>query len=354
MRRGLMEWDPRELPIDVLDARISRLRAEMKRASLDAFIIYTNLVRPSAVAYLTGFTPYWSEGLLLMPMTGRPTFATALSNRVADWIQSTNPVSEVISTPRPGALLGDQLAKDASVQRVGVLELDAIPSELADSLSAAAPVIRWIDASTEFAALRRVVDHAEQQLLARADALAVAALNQVDETAASDAGALAGQVEKHARLAGAEEAYIAMAPDLASDRRLNRVSKPTRLADRFAVRASVAYKGSWVRRTRTFVRNSVDARANAWFEGIIRGLEAGKPLGAQLAARTAELSGATLKSWMAENCIGSYPLAEMVSSRSPGNGVPVGGGFLVLTVELMIGGNPWVGAAPLIVGKTSL
>ena len=63
MRRGLMEWNPQELPVDVLDARIARLRAEMKRAGLDAFIIYTNLVRPSAVAHLTGFTPYWSEGL---------------------------------------------------------------------------------------------------------------------------------------------------------------------------------------------------------------------------------------------------------------------------------------------------
>ena len=102
MRRGLMEWDPHELPVDVLDARIARLRAEMKRAGLDAFIIYTNLVRPSAVAHLTGFTPYWSEGLLLVPMTGRLVFATALSNRVADWIRSTNPVSEVTSTPKPG------------------------------------------------------------------------------------------------------------------------------------------------------------------------------------------------------------------------------------------------------------
>jgi hypothetical protein len=120
------------------------------------------------------------------------------------------------------------------------------------------------------------------------------------------------------------------------------------------VRASVAYKGSWVRRTRTFVRNGADARADAWFEGVIHGLEAGKPLGAQLAARTVDLSGAALKSWMAESCIGSYPLAETGSSRLPGSGVPAGGSFLVLTVALMLDGDPWIGGAPLIVGKTSL
>ena len=37
---------------------------------------------------------------------------------------------------------------------------------------------------------------------------------------ASDAGALAGLVEKHARLAGAEEVYVAIAPDLAADRKV--------------------------------------------------------------------------------------------------------------------------------------
>ena len=252
MRRGLMEWNPQELPLEVLDARIARLRVRMKSAGLDAFIIYTNLVRPSAVTYLTGFTPYWSEGLLLVPMTGRLAFATALSNRVADWIRSTNPVSDVISTPRPGVLLGERLAKDDSVKRVGILELDALPAELSDDLGAAAPTIRWVDGSAQFAMVRRDIDPAEQQILMRSDAIAVAALDQVNTATTSDAGTLAGLIERHARLAGAEEAYIAVAPNLATDRRLTRVSKPIQLADRFAVRASIAYKGAWLRRTRTF------------------------------------------------------------------------------------------------------
>ena len=55
--------------------------------------------------------------------------------------------------------------------------------------------------------------------------------------------------------------------DLAADTRLNRTSQPTPLADRFAVRASVAYKGCWVRRTRTFAKDA--AKADAWFDGIM-------------------------------------------------------------------------------------
>src|SRR3954467_10315336 len=114
-----MQWNPQELPLAALETRIAALRAGMATPGLDAFLIYTNLVRPSGVTWLTGFTPYWSEGLLLVPMSGRLDFATALSNRVADWIRSTNPVSDVVSTPRPGVLLGERLAKDYSVKQVG-------------------------------------------------------------------------------------------------------------------------------------------------------------------------------------------------------------------------------------------
>ena len=346
-----MEWNPQELPLDVLDARIARLRARMKSAGLDAFIIYTNLVRPSAVTYLTGFTPYWSEGLLLLPMTGRLSFATALSNRVADWIRSTNPVSDVISTPRPGALLGERLAKDDSVKRVGILELDALPAELSDDLGAAAPTIRLVDGSAQFAMVRRDIDPAEQQILVRSDAIAVAALDQGNTT--SDAGTLAGLIEKHARLAGAEEAYIAVAPNLATDRRLTRVSKPIQLADRFAVRASIAYKGAWLRRTRTFARDDKTARADAWFEGVIRGIEAGKPISGQLAAYVEALSDATLEFWMVESCVGSYPLSVIASSRMPGRDAPIEGGFFVLTIGLLLHGGHWIGTSPLIVNNRS-
>jgi hypothetical protein len=344
MRRGLMHWDPAELPVAVLEARIASLRAAMQGADLDAFILYTNLVRPSAVAHLTGFTPYWSEGLLLVDRTGRLTFATALSNRVADWIRATNPVSEVVSTPRPGKLLGERLANDASVKRVGILELDAMPSELAADLAAAAPAVEWTDGSKPFAAIRRRVDAAEQRILAHADALAAAALDQVDATA-TDAGTVAGLVEQHARLAGAEEVYVALAPDLATDHRLNRISRPARLADRFAVRASLAYKGSWVRRTRTFAKDGAGADADAWFTGAVRGIEAGTPIATQLAASVKALSGATLKSLMVESCLGSYPLA-------PVSDAPIDGSYFVLTAELMLKSGPWIASAPVFVGGT--
>jgi hypothetical protein len=349
MRRGLMAWDGNELPQGVLMERIEGLRAVMKSGGLDGFILYTNLVKPSAVTYLTGFTPYWSDGLLLVPKTGAPIFATALSKRVASWISSTNPVSEIVNTPKPGAAVGERLAADGC-RRVGVLELDRLPGGLYDEIVGAAPAVELTDGSAGFASLRQRIDGAERRLIEHADALAVAALAQVDPDGAADAGAVAGLIEKQARLLGAEEAYIAVAPNLAADRRMIRVSGPLPLADRFALRASVAYKGSWVRRTRTFASDTAGrralARADAWFENFVSSIVAGQSIGAQITGRIDELAGAKVNGWMAESPIGSYPLQVIASSRAPNRDGAPAGGFMVLTIELALDGMPWLGAAP--------
>jgi hypothetical protein len=349
MRRGLMAWDPQELPEATLAERLARLRAVMQRDRLDAFLMYTNLVRPSAVNWLTGFTPYWSEGALLVLHDGAPIFATALSKRVAGWIRTTDPVSEIVNTPRPGKLLGERLAA-AGCRRVGVLELDALPTGLYDDVVGAAPSVELADASAAFAAIRRCIDDAERRLLVRADTLAAAALDQTGIADSEDAGIVAGQVEQHVRLAGTEEAYIAVAPDLAADRRLIRIAKPAPLGNRFAVRASIAYKGAWVRRIRTFARNGAGRRAveraDAWLDETCRAIDPAKPLAGQIETRVDALSGAALHSWMAEACIGSYPLQVVAASGSPA--VQQGASdSAVLTLALAIDGGSWLGAAPI-------
>jgi hypothetical protein len=356
MRRGLMGWNPDELPKSTLEARIARLRAAMTRNGLDAALFYTNLVRPSAVTWLTGFTPYWSDGILLVPRSGEPVFATALSKRVANWIRSTNAVSEIVNTPRPGAAIGKRLAAEGC-KRAGVLELDSLPSGLYDEIVEEVPAIALVDTSDAFAGIRCGIDAAERALVARADALAAAALAQIDIVEARDAGTVAGLVEKHARIGGAEEAYIAVAPDLAADRRMIRLSRRRPLGQRFAVRASVAYKGSWVRRIRSFARDEAGAvamvRANAWFEGAVASIVPGRPIASQIAGRREDIAGTELRSWMAEVCIGGNPLDAVATSVAPGTWAPPGDGFLVLTAELRVGDVPWLGGAPVFVGRST-
>ena len=346
MRRGLMGWDAKELPKPALEARIARLRAALKRAGLDAALFYTNLTRPSAVTWLTGFTPYWSDGLMLVGGEGAPVLATALSKRVGNWMRTTDTVSEIVNTPKPGALVGQRMAA-SGCKRVGVLEFDSLPAGLFDELAGAAPAVELADLGGVFASVRRDIDAAERGLIARADALALAALDGIDAAAANDAGEVAGGVEKSARLGGAEEAYIAMAPDLDADTRMVRVAGALPLGRRFAVRASIAYKGSWVRRIRSFARDDTAhrafANADAWLAHVAASIEPNKPLDAQLAGLIEQRPDARLRTWMAESCIGSYPLEPIAGS-------PADGSFLVLAIQLSLAGIPWLGAAPAFVG----
>ncbi len=150
---------------------------------------------------------------------------------------------------------------------------DALPAGLYDEIVGAAPAVELADMGSVFADVRRTIDDAERGLIGRADTLARTALDLIDADKAADAGEVAGLVEKHARLGGAEEAYIAVAPDLDADRRMIRVAGTRPLAGRFAVRASVAYKGAWVRRIRSFAR---DAAACGAYGPPTRGLRASR------------------------------------------------------------------------------
>ena len=354
MRRGLMGWDPDELPQATLAARLARLQAAMTRDGLDAYLIYTNLVRPSAVSWLTGFTPYWIDSILLVRRDGVPVLATALSKRVADWIRSTSWLDEIINTPKPGTAIGQRLAA-AGAKRVGVLELDGFPAGFYDDLTAAAP-------SAELG--RR-----DRDLRRRAPPPRCRGA-QADRARRRHraCGARAGQCGARRQCRRARRVWWRSTrgsprprrpisrsrPILRSDRRLIRVSGPLPLAPTFAVRASVAYKGSWVRRTRTFARDVPPAAApwRAPMPGSIKSLARSwaTSRSPRKSRRSSRLPGAELKGWMAESCVGSYPLEVIAASGSPSKEAPAAGTFLVLSMELIIDGVPWLGAAPVFVG----
>ena len=169
MRRGLMAWDPDEIPIEILRQRIQRLQSAMAAAGQDAMILYTNFVRSGAVSYLTAFSPYWADGVLLVPQKGEPVFATTLSKRVGSWIQSVKPVGELVTSPTPGTVLGQKLAAGGGIRRLAILELDNFPSGLYGEMAAALPGIEIVDGSESFATARGHLDDVERRLLEKAD-----------------------------------------------------------------------------------------------------------------------------------------------------------------------------------------
>jgi len=338
MRRGLIRWDADELPLEVLQQRMQRLRQSMNSADCDAVILYTNFIRCAAVAWLTGFSPYWADGILVVPREGEALFATTLSKRMGMWIQTVMPNASVVTSPSPGQLAGKKLA-EGGARRIGILELGDLPAALYGDVAAALPHSEFVDVSGAFAEARSPADQVERRLLERADAIAQKALRSLNDHAAT-AGEAVAAVEKSARLDGAEEVYVAVAADLDHSRSFLRVSGEKPLGCRFAVRATVAYKGSWVRRIRTASRDSRDQlairRADARFVELMETITPAD-LKKSIAQQIAAFPEATLDQCFAEGPVGTRPLAVIESAEAAA-------AASILTLHAPIAGMPWCGA----------
>src|ERR1700680_679974 len=124
----------------------------------DALVIYTNNTRPAGVSWLTGFVPYWSEAVLVVPRLGGPYLVAALSFRVKPWIERVSRLADVLHTPRIGLKAAQQIAATQADAAVGVVDFDGLPAGIAEDLREGGPKLAWHDASTLFALLRAVAD----------------------------------------------------------------------------------------------------------------------------------------------------------------------------------------------------
>src|SRR6266853_4310869 len=271
MRRGLISWSRDEVPPSVLEGRVARLQEQMRAAELGAVLIYTSFARPSAVAWLTHFVPYWNEALLVVLPTGAPVLLAAFSKRVHDWIRSVSHLGEVRSAPALGRaavnFLEERFPKPSSI---GVLELDALPWSVAEPIAKSRYGRGLVDATGLFAAIRQPADEVEIRLARRAATIAVQAFNTIP-TRATRASELLSALERSARLDGAEEVLPRVAPDLRAGATLRRFEGDVILGERYAVELSVAYKATWVRITRCV---STEAAPPSWRGAADRFVEA--------------------------------------------------------------------------------
>jgi Creatinase/Prolidase N-terminal domain len=327
MRRGLIARSKVELPDAVFDARLERLRSAMR--GLDALVVYTNNTRPAGVSWLVGFVPYWSEAVLVLPRNAPPVLVVALTFRVKPWIERTSCVAEVIHTPRIGLDTARLVAGRKADAAVGVVDFDHLSAGIADDLREGGPRLSFFDASEVFATLRASADPAEIMLAARASTIATSALSCIDPRAGI--GAILAAVEGEARRLGAEEVYVAAAPDLARERRLVRIesgsSGQPALGARFAVRASVAYKGSWVR------------------AGDIAFAEA-------VALLPSDRALSRFATFAVEGCRLSQPLEALMGSRVAEPRPPAAGAVVSVQACIEVEGQPILLGAPALVGAS--
>src|SRR5690349_16422223 len=250
MRRGFIAWSKAELPEAVFAARVKRLRDAMAPQGLDAMVVYTNNTRTAGVSWLTAFVPYWAEGLLVVPKSADPYLTMAFSNRIVGWGKGVSCVAKFEGGAKPGTAAGKYLA-ELGAKRVGVADLEGLRAAVAQDLTDAAPAAEISDATTLFERVRLQPDAAEIALAAKAGAIAQRAL-ALATGQEKVLGEAVAAIDHAARLWGAEEIYVAAAPDL--DRATHFIRPEGAIAPgrSFALRATVAYKGSWVRMTRSF------------------------------------------------------------------------------------------------------
>jgi hypothetical protein len=223
---------------------------------------------------------------------------------------------------------------------VGIADLDGLPAGIVEDLREGGPRLGLSDATALFAALRAQADPAEIALAITAASIARRALG-----AAAGQGARLGDiiaaVERVARGLGAEEIYIAAAPDLARDRRLRRIEGEGVPGESFALRATVAYKGTWIRLMRTFGRDGA-AAANG-------------EAAARLAAAVADLPDAhgfaSLSSWLVEGCLIAQPLAPLMGSRVDEPHPPAPRALVSVQAGFDIDGRPVLLGAPALLGE---
>src|SRR5205809_5090033 len=324
----------------------------MRAAGLGVVLIYTSFARPSAVAWLTHFVPYWNEALLVVFPTGAPVLLAAFSKRVHDWIRSVSHLGEVRSAPDLGraavSFLEERFPRPSSI---GVLELDALPWPVAESLAKSKFGRTLVDATGLFTAIRQPADEVEIRLARRAATIAVQAFKAIP-TEAKRSSELLSALDGSARLAGAEEVLPRLAPNLRADATLRRLEGDALLGERYAVELSVAYKATWVRITRCV---STQAAPPSWRGAADRFVEAVEHLNEANLSLEPLVAGSARPgkkaAWTLETCRGGPPLSIVATGETPSPSALPGGSLACFSMQLALDDGPWLGGEPLILGS---
>ncbi|HEY6496647.1 MAG TPA: aminopeptidase P family N-terminal domain-containing protein, partial [Trebonia sp.] len=138
MKRGLVLFDPAEIPAAEWRDRVAAVQRELTASGTDVALIYGDVSRSDDIAYLTNLCIYWNEGILAVPAEGEPVFLTKLSPRVFGWMRQVSTLTEI----RSGRNFGELAAKELGAGTGGTVALldgglwpAAVAEEIRDALA---------------------------------------------------------------------------------------------------------------------------------------------------------------------------------------------------------------------------
>jgi Xaa-Pro aminopeptidase len=338
MRRGLISWSKTELPVVTLNGRMARAQAAMAKAGIDAMAVYSNPARTAGVSWFTTFLPYWNHCVLVLPASGAHVLVGGFSHRVNDWMKRTSHLDNIIHSPKLGSESGRIIAEHKAGSIVAIPDLDTVPTSVVEGITAAGATV--VDGTALLAQLRAAGDPASTALYFTAAHIAHASLKNATASE-TDGATVAALIDGIARRYGAEEVYVGVCKNVAKSRTFVRLEGTCALADTFALRLTLAYKGTWVRLTRTLSRDpkmqtAISAATQEFAAGIVK---------------LPDVSGITFKSWLAEGCRTTQPL-EALAGSMVGEPLDITPGMVVslqATIETPIG--MVLTGAPALVGR---
>lgn len=329
MRRGLLAWSPAEVSEAEFGRRLSDLRSSFADYGLDALLVYSNFARTGALSYLTNVVPFWSEAMLIVPASGPTTLVVGLPNRDVTVIRPTGCLDDLICDPdirnRLVTVLGDLGLVDKDI---GILGAQDCPALFAATLEQARGGIPLIAVGNILDPINDDGSSAGMQLRAAEILRNAISACSIDLDRAETLVAI---VELQARLAGAEEVQVLIAPDLTRSDGLRRIEGQVPLGQRFAIAISIAYKGHWVRAGRSINRNGIlsgPAKVAAIVSSTVAQLRPDQDIASQLAAAFGDNAP---QRWSLEAVANSNPLTLLAHSDEPQGATTRMGQLVVLT-----------------------
>ncbi len=221
MKRGLIA---REIPLEVFEQRLSRVRKALAARDLPALLVYSDVWRSNQGRFLTNFMPYWNRSLIVIPREGEPVLLCALSPRVYPWIKSVTIFEEIRPASKLMATL-DQLCVERGWSRLGVLDLPKLPMEIYSGVSGRGMIDVPSSGIVE-------PDEAEFAMRRKAVVLAREALDGREPGAVD-----VGKLERQLRHLGAEDLVIRVR---------------ARGGDAYSISVALEYCGHWVKVMRAY------------------------------------------------------------------------------------------------------
>lgn len=351
MRRGMMEWQAEEVPAALLSQRIQAVAEHCRQQGLSAMFFYSNFTRPVDISTLTHFVPFWSQALLAVTADGQSAIAMATTGRTVQWIRSSSVVDHVLVSSQIGHALADwalQVIPQNTAQAIGVVHPSDIPALLLKQIQSRLPTYERVDESAWWAHAASSWD-APELVQAKVRSIARQAFTALEATYIEDAHTIVAVTDGFCRAQGAEEVSVYIAPSVNTSTKLHRIEGPVTLGDQVTVQISLAYKGHWIRQTRTYTL--VDQRLIVHplcssAETALSPMTTVQEITCW-AQQIAQNTQSQLKHWRIEGPKNGMPLANLISADSSNAVFASPPSHACLTLHLETSNGPVIWGGPL-------